>query len=726
MKFKTTVNIYLVFILCIMGGMSLQAAVPIVYTDALEGDYIGKYISVLQDPSKKLGIQDVLSGKMIFQPCEQDVPNLGIKDANNWLRFELQNETDRSHLVLELSSLIIDEVKLYILQDGRLDSIALKSETEKLPRNYPHQFYVFDLHIPPGESVVCYLKLKSYSQLLVPLAIYKPNGVFKHMLNSDKASALYLGLMLSIVLYNLFLFFSTGERHYIVYVNYVFWVTAAQMSILGVFETGLGLRNIWTPSLLVTFFGAVSGIGTILFVKTFLKTASNTPKLNILLDFFMLCYIFAILLLFFGEIVSAYKLVNIVAGCGSAIVLILAFRMPKEQFDQTKIFIIAWSVFLVTVLIYVLKDYGVLPYNSFTVRSVQFGSFVEAILLSFALGNKINVYRREKEQSQARELAVSLENERLIKERNASLEQMVEKRTQELTVANHSLQQTLTDLQQAQSQLVEAEKMASLGQLTAGVAHEINNPINFIAANVGPLRRDVQMIWDVLDKVEDVAIDEELAIADKKNQIHEYKSDIDVEYLKTEVEFLLKGMQDGANRTTEIVKSLRIFSRVDEDSFLRTDLHEGLESTLVILKSSMKDKITVVKNYGELPLVECHAGKINQVFLNILTNAAYAIDKKFETTGGQITIETGIASDPNYVFISIRDNGIGIPEKIKKKIFDPFFTTKAVGEGTGLGMSITYNTIAKHQGRIIVDSVEGEYTIFKLFLPIIHIIAAQT
>lgn len=370
-------------------------------------------------------------------------------------------------------------------------------------------------------------------------------------------------------------------------------------------------------------------------------------------------------------------------------------------------------------VVFLLKDYGLLEYDDFTSNAVQLASVIEMALLSFGLAYSINILKEEKEVSQARELAISLENERLIREQNIVLEQKVEERTLELTQSNESLQTTLTHLKETQSQLVEAEKMASLGQLTAGVAHEINNPINFVTSNVAPLKRDIKMIWEMVDEVERLALADDLSNSEKRAQIKAYKQELDVDYLKTEVDFLLKGMHDGAHRTAEIVKSLRIFSRVDEDTLKFADINEGLESTMVILNSLIREGVEVENSYADLPKIECHAGKLNQVFLNILTNALYAINKKFDNkAGGKLKIETGIYEDKSFIYIKIADNGIGIPKEIREKIFEPFFTTKDVGEGTGLGMSIAYNTIAKHHGKILVESEVGEGTIFTLILPI--------
>jgi signal transduction histidine kinase len=396
----------------------------------------------------------------------------------------------------------------------------------------------------------------------------------------------------------------------------------------------------------------------------------------------------------------------------------MAITIVLKGFRTAKYFLIAWSVFIVCVVVYVLKDFNILfPYNDVTSSALLIGSAFEAVLLSFALADKINIFKAEKEKSQEETLKVLKENERIIREQNVVLELKVEERTVELSESNHELNKTLEDLKQTQTQLVESEKMASLGQLTAGIAHEINNPINFVTSNINPLKRDIEMVLDALAMIESVGMSD-APHADKQKKINDYKEELDFDYLKVEIKHLIKGINEGANRTAEIVKGLRIFSRLDEDDLKKADLNEGLESTMVIINNLLNNKIKVIKQYGVLPAVECYPGKLNQVFLNIISNAVYAVQKKFgEQTGGEITITT--THDEESVFIKIKDNGTGMDAQTQKKVFEPFFTTKDVGEGTGLGMSIAYNTIKKHNGQILINSTFNEGTEFTLQIPII-------
>ncbi|MEY4934376.1 MAG: hypothetical protein RIS64_735 [Bacteroidota bacterium] len=286
----------------------------------------------------------------------------------------------------------------------------------------------------------------------------------------------------------------------------------------------------------------------------------------------------------------------------------------------------------------------------------------------------------------------------------ANLEEKVALRTAELS-------RSLEQLKSAQLQLVQSEKMASLGELTAGIAHEINNPINFVASSLQPLKRNLDALKTLIDKYDEYA---EQPSPDKLQEIIDYKEEIDYDYTKDEIEMLLGSISDGAQRTTEIVKGLRNFSRLDEADRKKASLNEGIESTLLILQSNLKQKnIRLVKLLGEIPEIQCYAGQLNQVFMNILNNAIQAMPQQ-----GTLTVKTFLDVQDNLLKIAISDTGSGIPEAILSKIFDPFFTTKQVGDGTGLGLSISYGIVKKHNGTIEVESEVGKGSTFVIQLPI--------
>jgi len=283
------------------------------------------------------------------------------------------------------------------------------------------------------------------------------------------------------------------------------------------------------------------------------------------------------------------------------------------------------------------------------------------------------------------------------------------KANQDLAAANEALNQTVSDLKATQDQLIQAEKMASLGQLTAGIAHEINNPINFVSANIQPLKDDLKDILKIVEVYEKVINDH--VPQQEAAEVRQLRENIKIDTTLKEVNDLLKGMEEGAKRTSEIVKGLRNFSRLDQNVFLSANINESLDSCLVLLHNSYKNRIKIEKQLGEIPEVDCLPGQINQVFMNILSNAIQAIPAE-----GTIFVKTWQANAT--VKISIRDTGIGMSEEVQKKIFDPFFTTKGVGKGTGLGMSISFGIIQKHNGKIELFSKPNEGTEFIITIPV--------
>lgn len=274
--------------------------------------------------------------------------------------------------------------------------------------------------------------------------------------------------------------------------------------------------------------------------------------------------------------------------------------------------------------------------------------------------------------------------------------------------AYEELNQTHQQLKATQSQLVSAEKMASLGQLTAGIAHEINNPVNFISGNLRPLHSDIDdllaLIQAYRERVQEAGLSEQFA------EVKAQEETLDLGYLREEIRDLLMGIEEGAHRTTEIVSGLRNFARLDEEEYKRFDLHQGLDSTLALLKYHLEG-IEVMREYGSLPGVECYPGKLNQVFMNLLNNAIQAMPQ-----GGMLHLKTIAQGD--WVEIQVRDTGTGMDEATLARMFEPFFTTKDVGQGTGLGMSISHGIIRQHQGEITARSEPGRGTDITIKLPV--------
>jgi PAS domain S-box-containing protein len=268
-------------------------------------------------------------------------------------------------------------------------------------------------------------------------------------------------------------------------------------------------------------------------------------------------------------------------------------------------------------------------------------------------------------------------------------------------------QQLIAELRNAHEQLLQSEKMASIGQLAAGIAHEINNPVGFVNSNMGALQNYVATLLGLIEQYEQAVAPHAPAAA----RLAALRRAADLEFLKEDVTDLVRESMDGLKRVKDIVQALKDFSHVGETVWQVADLHQGLDSTLNIVSNEIKYKARVERHYGVLPPVTCLASQLNQVFMNLLVNAGQALREH-----GVITLRTGAAD--GWVWIEVGDNGVGIAPEHLKRIFEPFFTTKPVGSGTGLGLSLSYGIVSRHGGRIEVASTPGQGTRFTVHLPV--------
>ncbi|HSV69376.1 MAG TPA: ATP-binding protein [Methylibium sp.] len=284
---------------------------------------------------------------------------------------------------------------------------------------------------------------------------------------------------------------------------------------------------------------------------------------------------------------------------------------------------------------------------------------------------------------------------------------------QELLRANAGLLQLNAQLREAQDKLMQSEKLASIGQLAAGVAHEINNPIGYIFSNFGTLEKYIANLFEMLAAYEEA--EPALAATPAGAKLKALREGVELEFLKEDIPMLMSESKEGITRVRAIVQNLKDFSRVDTaQEWVLADLHHGIDSTLSIVNNEVKYKAEVVRQYGDIPEIECLPSELNQVFMNLLVNAAHAITAE----RGTITVRTG--GDDTTVWVEVTDNGAGIAKENLGRIFDPFFTTKPVGKGTGLGLSLSYGIVKKHLGQIEVTSEVGTGTTFRVTLPKRH------
>ena len=546
--------------------------------------------------------------------------------------------------------------------------------------------------------------MRSAKPLLVPVQIWTRAAYLTSSSQRNTYLGGYVGIMLVMAVYNLFIFLSIRDRSYMFYVLYILSVLAAQLAFVGITPVVVAPSLTFLASKASIVLTTVTAICASEFLRHFLHTHERLPSFSRATRWFYAAFGVGLALDLAGARIAGYQVIQLVSALFACYLLAQAYLISRQGYRPGTYFLIAWSVFLLGVMTFVMKDWGLLPYTGVTRYMMPLGSVAEVVFLSFGLADRINVLRQEKERSQAEALHVSRENEKIIREQNVVLEKKVHERTRALQESNDHLKRT-------QTQLVDAEKMASLGQLTAGIAHEINNPVNFITSNIAPLRRDLDDLLEVLaayralgGRVPPEVLDPVLSL----------EKELDIDISIEELAEIIGSIAEGADRTAEIVRGLRNFSRLDEDDLKAADLNEGIRSTITVLGPQLRDQVELVMDLGELPKVECYAGKLNQVFMNILTNAVQALGDR---TDGRIVVRSKVL-DGDSVEIRFRDNGPGMPDHVRSRIFEPFYTTKEVGEGTGLGLSIAYNIVDKHHGTIQVESSVGMGTEFKIILPV--------
>ncbi|WP_460432009.1 sensor histidine kinase [Arachidicoccus ginsenosidivorans] len=697
---------YLIFCLLSVAGSKIFGQHNIQFTGKTE--VIGKDIGIFEDPSGKLDFSYVrASGK--FVPSKQANPDLGLSKSNFWIKFTINNASQLSQLILDLENPTVTDCHFYFPEDGVYKSIYLSNRWPISQRKYQQPDFLFDIKLKPDSTATFYMKIKGSEQLIIPLILGSRLDIIRSKMNAQVLWGIFIGIIAVMAAYNFLLFLFTKDKSYLWYVLYCLFIGLTQTTLNGYTYHYLFGGYPWLINKVIIIFPALAGITAMLFVRKFLETKNRTPTLHKLFPYPATLYLLAIVFRLAGFDEISFRMIDISALATTLLMYIVAIKISFQGFRPAKYFLIAWTIFFVGIILYSLRNLGLLPYNAFTSYTMGLGTAIELTLLSIALADRITVLKREKELSQAKAIKIAHENERIIREQNKTLEIMVEQRTSDLNAA-------LEDLKLTETQLVESEKMATLGQLTAGIAHEINNPINFVTSNISPLRRDIDALYNTLNYIEQIALSE-LPKEEKlaKIELHHKKEETD--YLREEIAYLISGIHNGASRTAEIVKGLKLFSRLDEDSLKYASINEGIDSAMIIISNQLGN-IKVVKNYSTLPLIECYPGKLNQVFLNILSNAIFAIDKSFDKRpGGQITITTCL-HQANYVEIIIEDNGIGMDEDTRNKIFNPFFTTKEVGEGTGLGMSISHTIIMKHNGIIQIKSSPGDGARFIINLPL--------
>jgi len=614
-------------------------------------------ISTIKDPEFKGFVQ---AGKRDF--------NRGLTSATVWYKFKLINQTG-DRWIIKIGKPTLEEATLFVPRiDGSVDSSTSSYIQNISSREFKVNNFLMTLNFPDNKEQEFFLKVRSNHSMQVPIEIATLDSLFVSGHYKDIWAGIYLGFIFVMVLFNFFIFLSLKDISYLYYVLYTLFIglliSMHETYPFDLFWPNMGYLNAYQDILT-----SLAGVFGILFTMKFLNTKVITPKIHKTLYFIMALYIIALILVFFKFTLTAAIFEEIAGLSSSLFVLFAVIYIYRLGYKEARYYLIAWSAFIVGIILFVLSDARILILLTDSVDTLQIGSAFEALFMSFALADRFNMYKKEKEE--------------LVLQQNVILETKVNERTSELSTA-------LLELKETQDQLILHEKLASLGKMTSGIAHEIQNPLNFVN-NFSDLSREL------IKEAKDAPSEEE------RNEI------------LTDLDKNLEKIHHHGKRADSIVKNMLMHSRSSPMTKEATDINGLVNEAINFSYNAIKSKnigftCEVIKDLDpHMPEVHVIAQDMSRVLLNLFNNAFYAVKEK---VNAKVEVSTKLKG--KLCEIRIRDNGSGMPEHVKQKIFEPFFTTKPSGEGTGLGLSICYDIIKTHNGELKVDTKENEYTEFNI------------
>lgn len=664
-------------------------------------------IDVLVDKSRQLNINDVAAlPDNAFSPNQRASPNLSFSHHHFWLRLRVHWQgADRSGYTLWQQYPLTDYFTFY-RPDGK-GGYSASTTGDKLPfrhRELPTRAFGFQLTPHPGQTDTYFIELHDAGAINIDLQLSSEvlniaNTETRHLL-----LGLYYGALIALLLYNLVLFFSLFES---IYLYYTVYVAGLGLSFFDI--NGFGFRYFWPDTVWMNtgflMFTSLSLFAQAQFTRKFLNLRREWP----LLDWFFLAFIAAnwlsFISIFFVDDSLLFPTSQRVTSVLALLCLTAGIGQWSRGYKAARFFTIASGFYVSGILVYMLQDFGILPASTLTNYSVQIGSSFELVFFSLALTDRINHLKNEKSALEAAARKQLLEH-------TLTLEFKVHERTQDLLKTLRSVNEKHTALIATQQQLVQAEKMSSLGSLVAGVAHEINNPANFTRLAAENLKRDIEKLYAFLKSLTDDNSDPAL--------VHE------LEYRFHTLEKELSLIHDGTDRLAHIVGDLRSFSRLHEAEAQIASPDSGLEATLNLVRAQYGDRIDIRLICAHPKAAGfCYPAALNQVFMNLAVNACQAILERASQESprvpmGTLQVNTTLqqrAGEPWWC-AEFHDDGIGMDSNTQRQIFEPFFTTKDVGEGTGLGLSVSYGIVRKHHGDIIVSSRTGSGSCFSVQLPL--------
>jgi len=672
----------------------------VIWSDDSDIQEIADKVLILEDPEGTFTIEDVLSeaNQSKFEVKGNPILNFGFTVSVFWIKFDLESEASKP-LVLEFASPHLEDVRLFKVGDNGVEWERKSGYQMPIDRKLlKNHFQLFELTDEKGS----YIARLSPPVHPIPLRLYNEHDYEIKSMRQKLVFGFVIGFMLFVILSNLFFFYSLKNRLFLFYsgiaVLYLSYSAFVMDGFIVYFLEGLDLK-FWFIT--IPSFGVIVQI---LYSLTFLELKKYAPKVHKIMTFIAAYFAFYFVVKYFIPMKAIYAINSINAMISFFAMFYMGYISGKRGNRLGYYFALTYLIYFILVLIEaVYIQFGTPGYVA-ELSHVTWATLIEAFILSFLLSKRFEWEREDAENAkmEAQKLALekTRENERIIKEQNVFLESRVSERTEEL-------RKSLDDLKSTQSKLIQSEKLASLGELTAGIAHEIQNPLNFVN-NFSDL--NVELLEELLEFVEK---------GDKE----------EVDLIAGDLKQNLEKIHHHGKRADSIVKSMLQHSRAATGHKEKVNLNKLCEDLTKLAYHGFKAKDkSFTGNYKldlqeDIPMVELVSQEIGRVMLNLVGNAFYIVNKKYmgleadERATYAPMVEVSTRSNADEICIFVKDNGSGIPDDVKGKIFQPFFTTKPTGEGTGLGLSLVYDIIHSYGGSITLET-SSDGTVFEVKLPL--------
>jgi two-component system NtrC family sensor kinase len=652
------------------------------------------------DPERRFTLDSLRTGegRQSFEREAIPYESVGLTSGYVWIRLDLQPLTLADHpgrgpqsWYLEFSRAAMTFAELHLIHpvDGRVETLTADTRTPVSQRQVQHVSSVFDIRIDPDHLPEAWLQLANDTPLYGNITVWDPSLFYRKVAAEEALYGIFYGGMLILFLYNLCMYFSMRQTIYVHYLGYLAGVSLGYFMSNGHFLILLANEDWDSLKKTLPFLIFLTFLFVFLFTREFLETKRYHPtadKVILLLSAGLVASIIATPFIDFiiadhASLLLSSTLVPIVFG-------IAAYTLLKRN-RNARFFLLAWSFNLTGGAVFIALSLGMLPSTPLVKLAFPAGILIEALLLSFSLADKIKRAQEDVEKARQRALGFARRYRKL-------LEAKVEERTQHLV--------------NTQQQLVTQQKMAALGVLTSGVAQEINHPTRQIRTGVQQLNEWRNSFRQLIDELLDEDTDPEIRqMFDER--FRKFGDQLDI-------------IQTGGKRINAIVKGLRTITRLEDSERRMANVVEGLTQTLALIKPNLGGDIDFVTDIHDSPMMRCWPTDLNSAFMSILNNAILAIrDKQAADTPSlrgriRVTSRSLRGAQGQELFISIEDNGVGMPKDVAERAFDPFFTTRTVGAGAGLGLSTTREIIEKHGGKVSLSSTEGDGTSVIILLPV--------